>query len=1154
MKRELNIVLGFLILTCLSIFQLAAQQSNPVGVTLIVVNFDQAPDPAQVSIALAPLKYNKDFALSMQIDDGGLTIFEQGFPVFEGGEINGTSYPGLTYTDGCGTLHHFKMSSVIYSFNGENGPDVHIDNSFDQVSWDQLNTMVENNWGVINHGINGDANTDPDFINYSISRNESYIRRQLYQSTPGGVITHLHVNPNGSEPWTTTASNLGYLSTYNQNQPSPLGNQGGDVNNPTTDWTDFQNIYRVDAGPTNIQQFVSGLADSSVNGANYWGAVFTHSLLTQYSFNAFVSDFNFIKSTYGSGGLDNILMTSDEELCDYLLVRDAVTLNYIVSGSVAYITFTGDVPDNLKFYSMSINISSSTNITGYTVYDADDYTFNGIGTNQGLINVNWDGLVIPPPEQLADDYTTIAVNSGLQRDAWIAMDYVTTLDEGQHKDSLRHVLCDLGLVYDVGFCSFLMVDLGPDTTICQGNCVPLEGPIDMAYYHWFVADTIYDTVQSISACPSETTQFKLVVEDNYGNVASDSIVITVLPSPNVNLGNDTTICIGDGLTLSGPDAPPGDLYLYQWSTGDTTQSISTTILVDSTFLLEVTNNANCSTSDSISILAAELPVIDTIMGDTTTCPGNSVQLEVQGTGILTYLWNTGDTTQAIVVNPLVFDTILNFSVVVKNGYGCQSTDSIDLHVFPEAIVTFDQQEQLVCHGQDALLIVNAPGIDSLIWSYNGIDSTTTINQLLLVEPQVSDTVTVTGFNSNGCFAVDSLNLIIVPLPEITLSSDTAICMGDSVTLFISGGEQYYWAIDGVTISVDSSLVVKPTDSTTYTVGAAFQGTTCYFDTTITVLVYSQPSTHIVYDTNLVCERSLVQLQGTGADFYEWLPSEETGYIYEFEITDTTKIWLVGTTVDGCRLTDSITLNTLPTPVVSLSGILPAYCETDPFSILTGLPVGGDFFGDGVTNNLFYPQDAGPGIHPIVYTLANESGCVGYDTVMAVVYGGSQVIDLGPADSLLPTEDLILDAGLGFDSYFWSTGSTDQIIIVKGTDFPPGVYEYKVIALINGCTSSGSVNITFLKPDFIDLSQAGTLNLYPNPNTGLFTIVMPYTSNSKTIRLFSMDGNLMFKQNDLFCQDNECQLEVLIPGLNTGIYILQLISGDYVYFKKVMIRK
>ena len=1154
MKRYINIVVVTMLLVWMPFFGILAQQSSPVGVSLIIVNFDQAPDPALVSVSLAPLKYNKDFALSMEIDDGGLTIFTHGFPVFEGGLVNGTTYPGLTYSDGCNNLHHFKMSSVLFSFNGdgENGPDVHVDNAYEMVSWDQLNTLVQNDWGVINHGLNSNANTDPVFMDYSISRNQSYIRRQLYETTPGGVITHLHTNPNGSEPWTTAASNLGYLSTYNQNQPSPLGDHGGNVNNTATDWTAFQNIYRLDAGPTNMQQFVSGLADSSINGANYWGAVFTHSLITQYPFNTFLSDFNFINSTYGSGGLDNILMTSDEEIRDYLLIRDAVDVNFAILGTSLYITFTGEVPDDLKFYSMSLNIGSNTNIVDFVVYGTEDYTFNGIGTNQGLINVNWNGLIIPPAEQLADDYTTIAVNSGIQRDAWIAMDYVTTLQDGQHKDSLRHALCDLGLTYDEGFCSFLTVDLGPDITICQGSCVPLSGPVDMVNYQWIVADTIYDTVQSIVVCPVDTTQFILVVEDNFGNVASDTIIINVLPSPVVNLGNNDTLCVGDNKTLTGPAAPQGDQYSYLWSTNDTTQSITVPVIVDSIYYLDVTNLNLCVGSDTIAIYADNLPIIDSISGDTTACFGIPITLEVFSSDTV-YLWNTGETTKAITVTPeTVGDNI--YWVEVSNDFGCQSSDTIHLEVFPPVIVGFNEDTLLVCQGQDAHIKVDTLlNNDILVWKYNGDDYPQTGDSLVLTTPTVSGYVQVTGTDENGCSAKDSLYLNIGQLPDITISPDTSICYGDSVTLSITGGVHYYWTTDGLNYTYDSTLIVSPIDTTVYYVGAAYSDSSCFRQDSITVNVRQLPTTKIDYTNDTVCEGSLVTLHATGADTYKWKPEEITDDSLQLIIQVPTKVWLEGTTV-RCTVIDSVTLYTLPTPTVNLSGIYPAYCETDPADTLVGEPVGGDFIGDGIINNLFYPTTAGPGTHALVYALTNEVGCIGYDTVLTTVYGGNQPIDLGPADTLLPSEDLILDGGAGFDSYFWSTGSNARLIVVFGTDYPPGTYEYKVIALINGCTSSGSVNITFINPDFIDVSKEGIINLYPNPNDGDFTLAMPYTREQQMVRLFSMQGNLVFEQEHFICAEMECVLKVQLPNLTTGLYTLQLISGDEVYFKKVMISK
>ncbi|MCF8347598.1 MAG: T9SS type A sorting domain-containing protein [Bacteroidales bacterium] len=1157
MAKRWQIGVTLMLLVFQTAIGLRAQQTNPVGVSLIVVHFDQPPDQALTTVELAPLKYNKDFALSMQIDDGGLTIFTHGYPVFEGGTVGNTNFPGLAYTDGCGNPHHFKMSSVMFSFNGEgeNGPDTHVDNAYGQVSWAQLNTMVQNNWGIINHGVNSNANTNPAFMNYSIKRNESYIRRQLYDATPGGFITHLHANPNGSDPWTPAAEALGYLSTYNQNQPSPLGDRGGNVNNVGVDWTDFQNIYRIDAGPTNIQQLVTGLADSSNNGANYWGSIFTHSLVDQYQFNSFVSDFNFIYNTYGAGGLDNILMTSDEEIRDYLLVRDAVTVQSVVLGSSLYISFLGEVPNNLKYYAMSLNINSNVNISGYDVSGTDDYLHTPAGTPQGLINVSWDGLDIPPPEQLADDYTTIAVNSGIQYDAWIAMDYVTTLDPGQHKDSLRHVLCNLDLIYDEGFCNFLTVDLGPDTTICEGNCVALSGPDDMATYEWIVADTLYSSDQSIVACPIDTTQYKLTVEDNFGNTASDSIMINVLPSVTVNIGNDTTLCSGQSLTLNGPTPPEGETYTYLWSTGENTQSITVMATVDTLFYLDVTNSYNCTSSDTIYIYVADLPVIDTITGDTAICPGKTITLEVQGSGILSYLWSTGDTTQSIQVTPPGSDTTYWYSVNVWSGFGCMAEDSIQIRVYPMAIVDFQHDTALVCQGDDVLLSVSAStSISTFTWIYNGTDSTTTVNELNLVRPSVSDFVYLTGQTNDGCLATDSIFLNILAVPELTITADTSICSGDSIVLTIAGGDLFFWAIAGDTISYESTLKVAPTDTTTYTAGSGFGESLCFADTNVTISILPAAATQILFDTAIVCEGTEIVLIGEGADTYLWMPSGDTSQQLLMTVRDTTWVFLTGTTDQGCSSTDSLELFTLPTPVVKLSGLFSAYCENDPAVTLIGQPTGGVYTGPGVSDDLFNPKEAGPGVHSVVYALTNEFECTGFDTVVTTVYGGNQPIDLGPADTLFPDEQKNLDAGEGFDSYYWSTGSNLRSITVFGVDFPHGTYEYRVIATISGCTSVGKVDITFINPDFIPESQSRTLLLYPNPNDGQFTFELPSANNAWNINIFSIYGKQVFSSLGDICQPDDCQFSLNLGSLPEGIYTIQLISGREVYTGKILIRK
>jgi len=61
------------------------------------------------------------------------------------------------------------------------------------------------------------------------------------------------------------------------------------------------------------------------------------------------------------------------------------------------------------------------------------------------------------------------------------------------------------------------------------------------------------------------------VEDEYGCIKSDSVIISMSISPSIYIGDDTTICVNSPTVIS---APPG-FELYEWNTGSTEQSITT---------------------------------------------------------------------------------------------------------------------------------------------------------------------------------------------------------------------------------------------------------------------------------------------------------------------------------------------------------------------------------------------------------------------------------------------------------------------------------------------------------------------------------------------------------------------------------------------------
>jgi len=1233
-KRYANLLVLLILVVGLQYF--TAAQTNMT----VIVTFDQAP--ATATAIKAPLKYNKDFAFSMQIDDGDESIFSKAYPMFMGGTIENQTYPGLVYTDGCGNDINFKMSTAQFVFNqnDENGPDIHDPESgysSIKVTWPQMDTLYKAGWGIYNHGVNGNASSDADFMNFSIKRNKSYTRRKLYNTTEGGVLTRIHVNPNGSTPWTQACFNLGYNAALNQNSfDSFMGDNGGNVNSSGVDWSQPQSLFRLNNGEINVPDYVQGLADSSNNGANYWGIVLTHSIGDQYPLPTFLSDFSSIAATYGKNGQDNILMSTDEEIIDYLIIREALNVNSVLVGNNLILTINGNVPDDLRFYALSLVINADQNISNITVTGADSVNQTAYGNNEGLINLFWDGEIIIPSDVLADSMTTIAVNTQTQRDAWIAMDYVACMENNNHKDSLRSVLCGIpGNTYDAGFCDFLL-DLGPDTTICQYDCDTIYGPDGYNTYTWMVADTVYDTIQNINVCPIDTTAYILLAENDFGVLAdtivynviksptvdlgndtticqsdsitlygpdstglnytfewfvadtlfdttqniivspvdttqyilwvntlmgcsnSDSLWVNVLPSPTVNLGNDTTLCKTNSITLYGPDTTGLD-YTFEWFVADTlfdtTQNITVSPIDTTMYLLLVNSSTGCSNSDSLWINVLPIPIFEILPSDTSyICSGDSLEFIANGNNEgLSYLWNTGDTIQSIKVSPDISDSLYKYYVDVSNNYSCVLSDTAWLSTYAVPEVSFPYDTIEACFGEEiklAAFVDNPLIVSNYIWYYaDNIDTTSTAIYNINAEESIIFYLQI--ITTNDCEVWDSVFVDVNQSAEISTSGNKVICAGDTTTLEVNGADYYYWIVGQDTISTESTVDVFPQDTTKYIVVGEMENG-CSATDSIFIYTLASPETQIIYDgNNPVCQNSVITLVANGADTYFW-NTEETTEEINITIESETFIELTGELTNGCASKDTITIGVLEAIPATLNGLLPVYCENDPPELLTGTPAGGTFSGSGIVGDEFKPSAAGPGTYKIVYSYDNENGCMSTDTATTTVYSNESAIDIGQDQNIYPSESIELDAGPGFDSYYWSTGSKYQNITIYYGDYPPGsIIRYVVIAVKNSCTSQGEVYITFADPDGVGEFENKKYLLYPNPNTGTFTVSYLEEVREFQIVIYDYHGRIILNQS-VECNP-DCDAKIDLPKLPKGLYLIKTISEKGISSGKIIIK-
>ncbi len=134
------------------------------------------------------------------------------------------------------------------------------------------------------------------------------------------------------------------------------------------------------------------------------------------------------------------------------------------------------------------------------------------------------------------------------------------------------------------------------------------------------------------------------------------------------LGPDFSFCPGTSVTL---DAGHG-MTSYLWNTGDTTQSIVTSI--PGTYYVTVTQEL-CTLSDTINI--AHYPVNPpNLGGDRFACLGDEITLNA-GDGYRAYLWNDGSTQQTLTVMQSG-----EYWVQVTDENNCISSDSALVTIHP----------------------------------------------------------------------------------------------------------------------------------------------------------------------------------------------------------------------------------------------------------------------------------------------------------------------------------------------------------------------------------------------------------------------------------------------------------------------------------------
>lgn len=181
-------------------------------------------------------------------------------------------------------------------------------------------------------------------------------------------------------------------------------------------------------------------------------------------------------------------------------------------------------------------------------------------------------------------------------------------------------------------------ELGPDTTLCEGQSILLSAMVDPN-----AAVTWQDGSTNPSYLVNVEGTYSLRAMNSCGE-GRDSILVSFMKGPDpFELGNDTLLCPGQSFVI----VAPVTTFEKQWQDGS---SGPTMVADDNITYRLIVRNACGEVSDSLKVAFDQHIPLVYLDGPLPWCPEDSISLDASQSFQASYLWSTGETTPSILAS------------------------------------------------------------------------------------------------------------------------------------------------------------------------------------------------------------------------------------------------------------------------------------------------------------------------------------------------------------------------------------------------------------------------------------------------------------------------------------------------------------------------
>lgn len=348
----------------------------------------------------------------------------------------------------------------------------------------------------------------------------------------------------------------------------------------------------------------------------------------------------------------------------------------------------------------------------------------------------------------------------------VAGNYILVVTDGNGCTANQSVSIDQPDNLVVNAASTAQTQFGVDNG--TASCDPTGGTSPYTYL-WSNGETTQNLTDLAPA------NYTVIITDANGCTASQTVSVAAnncVVKANIDQTNVSCPGAADGTATINLDSatPP---FVYAWSNGDTTQTISG--LAGGTYDVSATDANGCQVVATAFVEEAaniNPNAITTSLTGINSNDGTASALPTGGTPPYTYLWSNGETTESIANLP-----IGNYTVVVTDTLGCTASQTVTVNQFNCGLTTNLIVTNASCNGTaDGQATINIQGGNApftFLWS-NG-ETTATISGL------APGTYIATTTDNGGCPA----------LAEATVTEpaalDLALVLEDEATCGVADG-------------------------------------------------------------------------------------------------------------------------------------------------------------------------------------------------------------------------------------------------------------------------------------------------------------------------------------------------------------------------------